>query len=210
MCAVMLDPKYLAFVRMSDPAAPRLLLELEAYMPDHGAELCLTMPYRIQFTVTRSADDGDSRPLLCSWSPWGSCLALGCLVLLHENAAGDLERVEAGVLEGLMDSFYNEESRRERRPCGAPPIMIADCGFYRFWTDVNVRVGDDDEVEPSDHFKFTHTGAVVGWWDWGSKENHVDTVVKLPSEIAGPVKELSDNGRRPTLVVPGCDTAEFV
>jgi hypothetical protein len=66
-----------------------------------------------------------------------------------------------------------------------------------------------DDVKVGDKFKYVIKGAVVDWWNWGTKEEHRDTVVKLPCWVAGDVVEPKDNDRRPRLVVPESNEAEF-
>jgi hypothetical protein len=60
-----------------------------------------------------------------------------------------------------------------------------------------------------DAFRYRFKGATVEWWDWGSKEEHADTVVTLPCWIAAKVKDPQDNGGRPKLVVPASEFVEF-
>jgi hypothetical protein len=66
-----------------------------------------------------------------------------------------------------------------------------------------------DDVKVGDRFKYVVKGAVVDWWDWGTKEDHKDTVVKLPCWISGHVVEPADNNGRPKLVVPVSNEAKF-
>jgi hypothetical protein len=49
----------------------------------------------------------------------------------------------------------------------------------------------------------------MDWWDWGSMDEHRETVVKLPCWVAGEVTEPKDNGGRPRLVVPASEWIEF-
>jgi hypothetical protein len=46
-----------------------------------------------------------------------------------------------------------------------------------------------DDVKVGVEFEYLGKGAVVSWWDWGTKEQHRDTVVKLPCWITGNVLE---------------------
>ncbi|KAF2280020.1 uncharacterized protein EI97DRAFT_429785 [Westerdykella ornata] len=66
-----------------------------------------------------------------------------------------------------------------------------------------------NDVKAGEAFKYVVKGAVVDWWDWGTKADHRDTVVKLPCWIAGDVVEPKDNGGRPTIVVPASNEIYF-
>jgi hypothetical protein len=66
------------------------------------------------------------------------------------------------------------------------------------------------DMATGDVFLCGFMGAVVDWWDWGSAEDHADTVVMLPCwTTAGRVVEPADNGGRPKLVVPHSEGVEF-
>jgi hypothetical protein len=59
-----------------------------------------------------------------------------------------------------------------------------------------------DEMEDGETLRFVFMGNEVEWWDYGRKEDHVETLVKLPCYIYGPVVDPKDNDGRPKLVVP--------
>ncbi|KAK1950835.1 hypothetical protein LY78DRAFT_742473 [Colletotrichum sublineola] len=81
------------------------------------------------------------------------------------------------------------------------------------WTTTQALSGDDVELPqdmaPGDVFRCTFEEATVDWWDWGTMEDHAETVVKLPCYEAGNVTEPSDNGGRPKLVVSSAKPVEF-
>lgn len=62
---------------------------------------------------------------------------------------------------------------------------------------------------PGDEFRYRVWGTEVDWWEWGSREEHEGTVVKLPCYIHDKVKDPKDNGGRPRLVVPASEWFEF-
>lgn len=66
-----------------------------------------------------------------------------------------------------------------------------------------------DDVSPNDAFSYGFRGAVVDWWDWGSAEDHAETVVMLPCWIAAKVVDPADNGGRPKLVIPKSRPVDF-
>ncbi|KAL6704470.1 hypothetical protein ACN47E_008214 [Coniothyrium glycines] len=52
-------------------------------------------------------------------------------------------------------------------------------------------------------------GRTLDWWDWGTKEDHRDTDVRLGGWCAGPVEVPHNNGGRPKLVVPASNVVEL-
>jgi hypothetical protein len=59
-----------------------------------------------------------------------------------------------------------------------------------------------------DVFRYRVIRAGTDWWDWGSMEDHRETMVKLPC-LEGDVTDPKDNGGRPRLVVPASEWFEF-
>ncbi|KAF2743860.1 hypothetical protein M011DRAFT_528815 [Sporormia fimetaria CBS 119925] len=66
-----------------------------------------------------------------------------------------------------------------------------------------------DDAQVGERFKYVVKGAVVDWWDWGMRSDHLNTVVKLPVWMAGVVEEPKDNGGRPKIIVPRSNEVEF-
>jgi len=67
-----------------------------------------------------------------------------------------------------------------------------------------------DDAKAGDKFRFLFKGTHIDWWDWGSAEEHSNTVVKLPCWLFGPVVDPKDNGGRPKLIVSCSEPVEFV
>lgn len=67
----------------------------------------------------------------------------------------------------------------------------------------------DSPMEVGDVFRYTFKGVEVDWWDWGDRESHVDTIVKLPCFLNARVIEPKNNGGRPKLIVPASNSIEF-
>ncbi|PYH79529.1 hypothetical protein BO82DRAFT_434049 [Aspergillus uvarum CBS 121591] len=57
--------------------------------------------------------------------------------------------------------------------------------------------------------RYRFKGCVLDWWDWGTLDNHVDTVVTVPGFLGGEVLEPSDNGGRARAVVPASNLVEL-
>lgn len=60
-------------------------------------------------------------------------------------------------------------------------------------------------AKTGDVFRCRFNGTTVDWWDWGTREDHVHTVVW----VAGAVTNPKDNGGRPQVVVPASNWVEF-
>lgn len=60
-----------------------------------------------------------------------------------------------------------------------------------------------------DIYRYQNKGGAIDWWDWGDREGHANTVVKLPPWLTGEVIDPPDNGGRPKLVVPASNVVEF-
>ncbi|KJK61819.1 hypothetical protein P875_00086737 [Aspergillus parasiticus SU-1] len=76
------------------------------------------------------------------------------------------------------------------------------------WTRMdNLELPSDTEV--GEVFKYEFNDRVLDWWDWGTKEDHLQTTVKLPCWINSDVLEPKDNEGRPAIVVPASNVIEF-
>ncbi|KAL3492805.1 hypothetical protein BJX62DRAFT_235963 [Aspergillus germanicus] len=120
-------------------------------------------------------------------------ISRGSLQLQHLQRNGEWEEVEdesAGGCLGYVD-FPNKQ------------VHVSDHeGFVNLkvgesWTTI-YTVADYDYAFPEDlalgdSFRFRFTGCTLDWWDWGGAEDHVDTVVSLPS-FGTYVWEPCDNG----------------
>ncbi|KAE8416194.1 hypothetical protein BDV36DRAFT_284717 [Aspergillus pseudocaelatus] len=76
------------------------------------------------------------------------------------------------------------------------------------WTRTdNLELPSDTEV--GEVFKYEFSDRVIDWWDWGMKEDHLQTTVKLPCWVKDDVVEPKDNEGRPAIVVPPSNVVEF-
>jgi hypothetical protein len=128
--------------------------------------------------------------------------------LQHLQRNGEWEEVEdesAGGCLGYVD-FPNKQ------------VHVSDHEKFvslkvgESWTTI-YTVADYDHALPEDLalgdlFRFRFTGCTLDWWDWGSGEDHVDTVVSLPS-FGTYVWEPRDNGGRPKVVIPASSDIHF-
>lgn len=177
---------------------------MKAYMPSHGAELCMTMPYRIQFTYTRPAEeeDSDSRPIVCGWTSWSN-LARGRFVLLHETASGELEPVEVGMLDGLAATFY----AGEEESCSAYNSAVWEIGPGKTFAPVgHLTANYQTRLVVGETYHLLWPGGVVEMWDWGTKDGHGRTGTLVTSRA---VREREDKNKLPVLVMPPAAEIRF-
>lgn len=78
-------------------------------------------------------------------------------------------------------------------------------GWLHEWPDISLP----RDSMTGDVFRYRVSRAEMSWWDWGSIDDHRETMVKLPCWVKGDVTDPKDNGRRPSLVVPVSEWFEF-
>lgn len=140
-------------------------------------------------------------------------------------------RREGTHLYQQLEGAWKEVNKEDALCCGFAifdnppiPINVGDEGEYsdqfatlrpgESWNHERRVQGSDstslpDDVKAGDRFKYVIKGAVVDWWDWGTKEDHKETAVKLPCFVGGDLAEPTDNGARPKLVVPASNEVLF-
>jgi hypothetical protein len=109
----------------------------------------------------------------------------------------------------------------------APPILVkvGNAGEYdsefvtlhpgESWTYEDEVQGPswtclpEKDLKVGDEFKYLWKGATVDWWDWGTKEDHRETEVKLRCNVNGGLEEPKDNDGRPKLMLPASNEAHF-
>ncbi|KAK8049199.1 hypothetical protein PG994_010929 [Apiospora phragmitis] len=120
-----------------------------------------------------------------------------------DNGFGMFEGLDVVVGVGAEDDEPNSDRFASLRPGEswiAPRRRVQNGAS---WTSL------PEDAAVGDRFKYVCKGAVVSWWDWGTKGDHRDTVVKLPCWIAGKVQEPKDDDGRLQLVVPVSNEVEF-
>lgn len=68
--------------------------------------------------------------------------------------------------------------------------------------EIDERLPSD--LVPGDKIRYQLDGRVIEMWNWGSKEDHAETVLMLPSD-----REAGDWMDRPPIVVPASNPLEF-
>jgi hypothetical protein len=66
-----------------------------------------------------------------------------------------------------------------------------------------------DNARIGEAFRYVFVGAELDWWNWESKNDHSDTVVKLRCYLTGPIVDPKDNEGRPRLVVKPSNDVQF-
>lgn len=78
-----------------------------------------------------------------------------------------------------------------------------------FWTMKADGDGLPDDLKPGEKLRYQFKGNTLDWWDWGTAEDHAETVVTIPAAGGGPIVDPEDNGGRPKVVVPASNIVEW-
>ncbi|CAG8218914.1 unnamed protein product [Penicillium salamii] len=65
------------------------------------------------------------------------------------------------------------------------------------------------DAASGDTYRYLFKGATLDWWDFGTFEDHEDTVVWVPGWLVTKISDPKDNGGRPVVVVPASNAVEF-
>ncbi|KAB8238197.1 uncharacterized protein BDW43DRAFT_321250 [Aspergillus alliaceus] len=76
------------------------------------------------------------------------------------------------------------------------------------WTRTD-RLELPSDTKVREVFKYEFTDRVIDWWNWGMKEDHLQTTVKLPCRVSGEVVDPRDNEGQPAIVVSASNVVEF-
>jgi hypothetical protein len=146
-------------------------------------------------------------------------------VTFHTNVFEDDNSYQIGrLLDGNWVNYDDDDSG-----CGSggrimddPDVLVTVGQSEHFvslrpgesWTTsqhlgIEAWYGVPYDVKDSETFRYVFCGGTLDWWDWGSKAEHAETVVKLPCFINGSVTDPRDNDRRPALIVPISNVIEY-
>jgi hypothetical protein len=101
---------------------------------------------------------------------------------------------EPDVEVNVTDSMFS----RSLQP-GESLIRCVSLGFTDLHPDTVV----------GDTYRYQYWGGCIDWWTWGDREEHANTVVKLPCWLNDHVVEPADNDGRPVIMVPSSNFVEF-
>ncbi|KAI2938212.1 hypothetical protein CBS63078_676 [Aspergillus niger] len=81
------------------------------------------------------------------------------------------------------------------------------------WSDSWSLPADGDcrpeDARPGEQLRYQFTGNTLDWWDWGTIEDHAQTIVTLPGSGIEPIKHPKDNDGRPKVVIPASNILEW-
>ncbi|KAJ5658141.1 uncharacterized protein N7484_001790, partial [Penicillium longicatenatum] len=60
-----------------------------------------------------------------------------------------------------------------------------------------------------DVYRWQYWGGCIDWWTWGDREEHANTVVKLPCWMYAHVVDPADNDGRPEIIISSSNLVEF-
>ena len=127
-------------------------------------------------------------------------------------------------IDGTWEKVESEESCFAIFDDPPIPVQVGDAGKFdkefvtlhpgETWSEIFRQQSESwsnlpSEVQAGDHFKVVIRGAILDWWDFGTKEDHRETEVELPCFIAGDIEKPKDNGGRPKIVVPASNEILF-
>jgi hypothetical protein len=90
---------------------------------------------------------------------------------------------------------------------GQFPTLFPGESWSDFWTMDGECLPDD--LKPGDRLRYQFKGNTLDWWDWGTAEDHAQTIVTLPGSGVEPISNPKDNDGRPKVVVPGSNIVEW-
>lgn len=131
---------------------------------DDNAELCITTPFKIEFSITQLSGSTHNKNITYRWSAWED-LAKGRFVLLHETATGELERVEVGMLQGLIDSMYSEEEQQSS--VSESEVNHSAPGKRKIRVQ-HLTANYQTRLTPGETYHLIWPGGEIKLWEWGS------------------------------------------
>ncbi|PWY72768.1 hypothetical protein BO83DRAFT_408482 [Aspergillus eucalypticola CBS 122712] len=188
------DPNTLA------PGVPILTLEIEAPPTWRTQE---AWPLTWKLTYHGVSGDGIPRPITFSvndlyaweascfyrrspetgeWNSWRSYCTAGYAVFEEEDVP-----CAVGTSDGFMSLQPNET-----------------------WTEVReleTMIDLPEDARDGEVMRHLFKGCRLSWWDWGTKEDHIDTIVSVIG--FGVITSPPDNDGRPEVVIPASDMVEF-
>ncbi|KAJ6103768.1 hypothetical protein N7486_003990 [Penicillium sp. IBT 16267x] len=96
-------------------------------------------------------------------------------------------------------------------------VNVADSEFFRslqlgetFTKSFHHNIWDlHPDTVVGDTCRFQYWGGRIDWWTWGDREEHANTVVKLPCWMYAPVVDPADNDGRPKTIISSSNSVEF-
>ncbi|RHZ50441.1 hypothetical protein CDV55_103335 [Aspergillus turcosus] len=65
------------------------------------------------------------------------------------------------------------------------------------------------DVKLGERLRYQFKGSTLDLWDWGTAEDHTQTIVTLPGSGVEPISNPKDNEDRPKVVIPASNIVEW-
>lgn len=96
-------------------------------------------------------------------------------------------------------------------------VNVTDSEFFRslqpgetFISEFSIDYLDlHPDTMVGDTYRWQYWGGCIDWWTWGDREEHANTVVKLPCWMYAPVVDPADNDGRPEIIISSSNSLEF-
>jgi hypothetical protein len=66
-----------------------------------------------------------------------------------------------------------------------------------------------DDMKLGEQLRYQFKGNTLDWWDWGTAEDHAQTIVTLPGSGVEPISNPKDNDGWPKVVVPASNIVQW-
>ncbi|RAH62700.1 hypothetical protein BO85DRAFT_473403 [Aspergillus piperis CBS 112811] len=66
-----------------------------------------------------------------------------------------------------------------------------------------------DDLRPGEQVRYQFVGITLDWWDWGTAEDHAQTIVTLPGSGIEPISHPKNNDNRSKVVIPASNIVEW-
>ncbi|GKZ39390.1 hypothetical protein AbraIFM66950_000219 [Aspergillus brasiliensis] len=192
------------------PGAPVLSLHISCDSTmSHFRDLMIT----IQVTYHRpSADNKSPQPI--TFHTWAFNPFTSFSVYRHispNQSSPETDKQWKTCIPDRVPHAFWDNPDRELNVGENPEDRFATLFPGETWSDFWTMAADGDceDVRPGEQLRYQFTGNTLDWWDWGTLEDHADTVVTLPGSGVEPIKRPKDNDNRPKVVIPASNIVEW-
>ncbi|KAL9091921.1 MAG: hypothetical protein Q9165_004673 [Trypethelium subeluteriae] len=165
------------------PDAPILSLSMQA-----GPSLHLDGYYDIKAKLTYEASEvANGKSITLYLADLRQIEYGGSCCLIHYSERG-LEWVQP-------DYVLSERYEREDKPIGEDDrfVTLFPGNGLEFDIELYPENHERDDFEPGHRYSYRFNGKVVDWWDWGTREDHRNTLVGIFPD---------SHSQRPDIVIP--------
>ncbi|RAH51056.1 uncharacterized protein BO95DRAFT_75273 [Aspergillus brunneoviolaceus CBS 621.78] len=193
------------------PGAPVLTVELKATTSHWNSRKRLPITWTITYHGTAGREDAPpTNPRPITFRTYDFCTYGAFRAYRQRYKDGEWESYDEGgscQFPSGPDDPYQVIVGKEREKAGFISLQPGQT----YSRSVHLYSQDDLPPYPStgEILRSRFVGCVLDWWDWGTLEEHGDTVVTVPGFLGGEVLEPRDNGGRARVVVPASNLVEF-